>query len=441
MEVKKLFKDQSGDSALLKNLNKELYLESREHKWTEVALQEIEDCYRDLLEHTKALLYINDLQGQFLSVNQEAVELLGYDKDSFLKMNIRDILMPEVKHEFEAYLNEIKGHGVAKGVMLVQSAMGEKRILEYHNTLRTEGVASPIVRGIAYDLTERIQAEKVVKRPSQENAIVAEIGRIISSSPNIEEVYERFAEEVHKLIPFDAVAINLINYEEGTVTVPFVSKITIPGCQSGAVLPLVGSVTEKVMQIRSGLIIQTEDKKEFKDQFPTLLKVFDKGLRSLMVVPLIYKDRVIGALHFRSVKSKAYSDKNLRLAERVGNKIAGAIANAQLFTELKQADEEIQRSYDTQSVIDSLLRLSLEDIPLQEILKHALDLILPIPWLVFESRGSIFIIEDKPDVLIMKAQRGLAEPIQKACATVPFGKCLCGRAALRREIQFSNYIA
>jgi len=437
MEVKKLFKDQLGDSALLKNLNKELYLESREHKRMEVALQEIEDCYRDLLEHTKALLYINDLQGQFLSVNQEAVELLGYDKDSFLKMNIRDILMPEAKHEFEAYLNEIKGHGVAKGVMLVQTAMGEKRLLEYHNTLRTEGVTSPIVRGIAYDITERIQAEKAVKRLSQENAIVAEIGRIISSSPNIEEVYERFAEEVHKLIPFDAVAINLINYEEGTVTVPFVSEITIPGCQSGEVLPLAGSVTEKVMQIRSGLIIQTEDKKEFKDQFPTLLKVFDKGLRSLMVVPLIYKDRVIGALHFRSVKSKAYSDKNLRLAERVGNQIAGAIANAQLFTELKQANEEIQRSYDTQSVIDSLLRLSLEDIPFQEILKHALDLILPIPWLVFESRGSIFIIEDKLDVLIMKAQRGLAEPLQKSCAMVPFGKCLCGRAALRREIQFS----
>jgi two-component system cell cycle sensor histidine kinase/response regulator CckA len=186
------------------------------------------------------------------------------------------------------------------------------------------------------------ESEREALRLARENAVLAEIGRIISSTLNIEEVYERFAKEVHKLIPFDAVAINLINYEEGTITVPFVSEITIPGCQSGEVLPLASSVTGKVMQIRSGLIIQTEDKNELKDLFPTLLTAFDKGLRSLMVVPLIYKDHVIGALHFRSVKSKAYLDKDLRLAERVGNQIAGAIANAQLFAERKQAEEVLQ---------------------------------------------------------------------------------------------------
>ncbi|MCJ7747556.1 MAG: PAS domain S-box protein, partial [Desulfobacterales bacterium] len=358
MEVKKLFKDQSGDSALLKNLNKELYLESREHKRMEEAFQEIEDCYRDLLEHTKALLYIHDLQGQFLSVNQGAVEILGYDKDSFLKMNIRDILVPEVKEQFEAYLNEIKGHGVAKGVMLVQTAIGEKRVLEYHNTLRTKGVTSPIVRGIAYDITEHIRAEKAIKRLSQENTIVAEIGRIISSTLNIEEVYERFAEEIHKLISFDAIAVNMVNYKESTISIPYVSEIGVPGCQPGEVLPLVGSATGEVVSKRSGLIFQTEDRNEVKSRFPTLLTAFDKGLRSLMVVPLISKDQVIGALHFRSLKSKNFSDQDMKLAEIIGNQIAGTLAIAQLFTELKQADDEIQRNYDTQTVINSLLRLS-----------------------------------------------------------------------------------
>jgi PAS domain S-box-containing protein len=37
---------------------------------------------------------------------------------------------------------------------------GERRIWEYHNTLRTEGVASPIVRGIAHDVTEHKRSEK-----------------------------------------------------------------------------------------------------------------------------------------------------------------------------------------------------------------------------------------------------------------------------------------
>jgi len=59
-----------------------------------------------------------------------------------------------------------------------------------------------------------------------------------------------------------------------------------------------------------------------------------------MSVPLISKDQVIGVLHFRSLKPNAYSEMDLRLAERVGNQIAGAIANSQLFAEHIRSEEE-----------------------------------------------------------------------------------------------------
>lgn len=106
----------------------------------------------------------------------------------------------------------------------------------------------------------------------------------------------------------------------------------------------------------------------------------------------------------------------------------------------KQAEEEILRSYDTQRALNTLLTLSLKDIPSEKLLNNALDLILSIPWLSVESKGSIFIVEDNPEVLIMKTQIGLSEPIQKACAIVPFGRCICGRAALTQEIQFADHI-
>ncbi len=38
----------------------------------------------------------------------------------------------------------------------------------------------------------------------------------------------------------------------------------------------------------------------------------------------------------------------------------------------------------------------------------------------------------------MKAQRGLAVPIQEACSRIPFGTCLCGHAGLTRETQFAD---
>ena len=201
------------------------------------------------------------------------------------------------------------------------------------------------------DISDRKQAEEALrfseemaKRLAQENAIMAEIGRIISSTLDIEEGYERFAEEAHKLIPFDGIAINIINYKEGTVTVPYVSGIDVPGCQPGDILPLVGSVTGEVMRTHSGLIIQTEDKNELQARFPTLLTAFDTGLRSVIAVPLISKDQVIGAIHFRSSKPNAYSDQDLKLAKNIGSQIAGAVANAQLFTEHRRAEEMLRES-------------------------------------------------------------------------------------------------
>jgi len=110
------------------------------------------------------------------------------------------------------------------------------------------------------------------------------------------------------------------------------------------------------------------------------------------------------------------------------------------ISDKKQAEVEIEHNYDIQTAINSVLHLSLEDISLDETLKHAIDLILSIPWLSFDSQGSIFLVEDKPDVLVMKSQCELPKTIQMKCARIPFGKCLCGQAALTKEIQFAECI-
>lgn len=47
--------------------------------------------------------------------------------------------------------------------MAVVTRTGERRIWEYNNTLRTEGVPLPIVRGMAHDITERKQAERELR--------------------------------------------------------------------------------------------------------------------------------------------------------------------------------------------------------------------------------------------------------------------------------------
>jgi PAS domain S-box-containing protein len=96
--------------------------------------------------------------------------------------------------------------------------------------------------------------------------------------------------------------------------------------------------------------------------------------------------------------------------------------------------EKLQRNYDTQAVINALLQLSLEEVPLRDLLGRALDLLLSIEWFSFEAKGSIFVVEDDPRVLVMMAQNGIAEPVQKTCARIPFGNCLCGQVASSGKI-------
>ena len=311
-----------------------------ERKQAEETLRESEDRYRDLVECSQYLILTHNLEGQVLSINHGGATYLGYEPKDFLKKNIRDLLPHGVKDEFGTYLDTIRKQGSAKGLMLVQTATGEKRVWEYDNTLRTEGVTMPIVRSISHDITERLQAEKAVRRLSQENAIMAEIGRIISSTLNIQEVYGRFAAEVGKLISFDRISVSTVNPDGRSVTIAYVWGAEVPDRKQGDILSSTGSLYEEIRAKRSGILIQVEDEEELAKSYSRLLSNFRAGFRSMISVPLISKDQLIGILNFRSFKSKNYRESDLGLTEKVGNQIAGAIANAQLFMERVQAEEE-----------------------------------------------------------------------------------------------------
>jgi signal transduction histidine kinase/PAS domain-containing protein len=197
------------------------------------------------------------------------------------------------------------------------------------------------------DITERRRAEEAQRKSeeearslAQENAIMAEIGRIISSTLNIEEVYERFAQEVQKLISAERCVFTIINSEEQTATTAYASGLKIPSRLPGEVFSLAGSATEMAKQAKSGLVIPTEDGNEIAARVPGLLPVFSAGIRSVMMIPLISRDQVIGILNLQSIKPKAYTEKELRIAEKIGHQIGGAIANAQLYNERRRAEEE-----------------------------------------------------------------------------------------------------
>jgi PAS domain S-box-containing protein len=131
------------------------------------ALHENEDWYQDLVEHSQDLLCIHDLEGRLLLVNPAPARVLGYSVEEILRIPMRDLVAPEFRDEFDAYLSRIQRMGEASGLLAVMSRSGERRIWEYHNTLRREGVTTPIVRGLAHDVTEQKRAEKLAREASE----------------------------------------------------------------------------------------------------------------------------------------------------------------------------------------------------------------------------------------------------------------------------------
>jgi PAS domain S-box-containing protein len=167
------------------------------------ALQENQDWYQDLMEHSHDLLCIHDLEGRLLAVNPASARVLGYSVEKLLRTSMRELIAPEFRPEFDSYLSQIADAGESHGLMTLVTRSGERRIWEYHNTLRTEGVATPIVRGTAHDVTAQKRSEKQLQASHDRYRVVHDrapvgiswietaTGRFLGVNPKYREIVGR----------------------------------------------------------------------------------------------------------------------------------------------------------------------------------------------------------------------------------------------------------
>lgn len=102
--------------------------------------------------------------------------------------------------------------------------------------------------------------------------------------------------------------------------------------------------------------------------------------------------------------------------------------------------EEHRRCCQSQSLLSRLLTLSLEEAPLDDTLARFIGAITSLPWLALAHKGAIFLVPESGGVLELKAQRGLGPAMAAQCARVPFGRCLCGRAAASGRLLFAERV-
>jgi len=133
-------------------------------------IRESEDRYRDLVEHSSDLLCTHDPQGILLSVNEPPLRILGYSREEMIGRPLREFVAPEARASCDAYLVQIQQDGHSKGILPVLTRSGEIRLWEYNNSLRSDGFSSPVVRGLAHDVTEQKRAESALRRSEEKFA-------------------------------------------------------------------------------------------------------------------------------------------------------------------------------------------------------------------------------------------------------------------------------
>ncbi|MEW8506877.1 MAG: ATP-binding protein [Candidatus Thiodiazotropha sp.] len=92
----------------------------------------------------------------------------------------------------------------------------------------------------------------------------------------------------------------------------------------------------------------------------------------------------------------------------------------------------------THHILNTLLNLSLKEKPFAQLLQECLEVILSAPLTEMLHRGGIFVVEGNSEQLLLKAHSNLDRLTVEGCSRVPFGRCLCGRAALTGELEYTD---
>lgn len=136
-------------------------------------------------------------------------------------------------------------------------------VLESVSTKLPDGPEPPGILLNARDVTERAQAYESMRetaeserRFAQEHEIIAEVGRIISSNLNIEDVFELFATEVRRLIKFDMIAASIVDSNQETTTIKYWSGPEEYREDFKTTIPVTGSFTAKVLSSGKPVIVQ-----------------------------------------------------------------------------------------------------------------------------------------------------------------------------------------
>ena len=193
---------------------------------------------------------IVDTDDRLVFVNSASETLYGYSKEELLGRPISIIVSDGY---FPVTTEMVRSAPAARwaGEITILRKGGEE--FPAHLTVTLQKDQNGKVIGqicLIRDLTQLRRAEEAAARLASEQTILAEIGRVISSSTDINTAYDGFANEVRGLIPFDRITIDLHDAKRDTFSLAYMAGLDVPNRRHGDVNSFVSVVTDEVRRTK-----------------------------------------------------------------------------------------------------------------------------------------------------------------------------------------------
>jgi GAF domain-containing protein len=167
-----------------------------------------------------------------------------------------------------------------------------------------------------------------------------EISRIVSAEPDLSVAFKNVAVVLKDAVGFDRLVITSYHPENGTVVDAYVAGLAIQGMTSSDVVPLAGTIHEKLSPERPLIVVNADNVDALVDEVPDLAVVIQRGLRSGVSALMISRSQSVGAVQIRSKKPHAYGEREAVFVQEVAHRLSGVLAAEQLHAQLVERAHE-----------------------------------------------------------------------------------------------------
>jgi GAF domain-containing protein/anti-sigma regulatory factor (Ser/Thr protein kinase) len=261
---------------------------------------------------------------------------------------------------------------------------------------------------------------------------LAEVQRVTDAALThlaLEDLLAELLERIAEILHADTAAFLLLDEEAGVV-VARAAKGIEEEVQQGVRIPLGKGFAGRVAAERRPIFLPDV---RHADVLNPILR--EKGIRSLLGVPLLVEGRVIGVLHVGSLTPREFTDQDRDLLQLAADRAALAIDHARLYEEERAARERAERNAETLAAVQRVTDAALAYLSIDELLD---ELLIRTRDVLHADTAAILMLESNGQMLRARAAKGIEEEVEQG-VRIPVGGGFAGRvAAERRPIFIAN---